>query len=185
MSVTVPAPGLLKPPAPLMTPVIVSVVPALLTVTVRVAANVVARLTVFVPAILLSARPPAPSVMALPPRVYPLPEIVMELNLELLMLLLVERFEAPLGNTRFSPPFPVGAAPPNQLALVFQFGFWAPVQVNVCAAPRAASVSRASNTSRAATRSRRTPRGAARRPVRWEQAGTSVLRLTSSNPPSS
>src|SRR2546427_10131853 len=138
MSVTVPAPALVKPPAPLMTPVIVSVVPALLTVTVRVAANVVARLTVFVPAILLSARPPAPSVMALPPRVYPLPQIVMELNLELLMLLLVERFEAPLGNTRFSPPFPVGAAPPNQLALVFQFGFLAPVQVNVCAAPRGA-----------------------------------------------
>src|SRR5437016_13568632 len=103
-----------------MTPVIVSVVPALLTVTVRVAANVVARLTVFVPAILLSARPPAPSVMALPPRVYPLPELVMELNWEVLVLLLVESFEAPLGNARFCRPFPVGAGPPNERVLVLQ-----------------------------------------------------------------
>src|SRR3989475_10253305 len=104
--------------------------------------------------------------------------MVMELKLVPLRLLLFVRFAAPLGKTRFSPPFPVGAAPPSQLPLVFQFGLLAPVQVNVCAAPRGASVSRASNTSRAATRSRRTPRGAARRPVRWEQAGTSVLRLT-------
>src|SRR2546427_7008105 len=111
--------------------------------------------------------------------------MVMELKLVPLRLLLFVRFAAPLGKTRFSPPFPVGAAPPSQLPLVFQFGLLAPVQVNVCAAPRGASVSRASNTSRAAMRSRRTPRGgAARRPVCWEQAGTSVLRLTSSNPPS-
>src|SRR2546426_3369680 len=88
--------------------------------------------------------------------------MVMELKLVPLRLLLFVRFAAPLGKTRFSPPFPVGAAPPSQLPLVFQFGLLAPVQVNVCAAPCGASVSRASNTSRAAMRSRRTPRGGGR-----------------------
>ena len=65
LKTTVPAPLLVNPPAPLMTPLIVSVVPALLTVTVRVAANETAKLIVFVPAALLSAKPPAPSVIAL------------------------------------------------------------------------------------------------------------------------
>src|SRR2546427_4964480 len=64
--------------------------------------------------------------------------MVMELKLVPLRLLLFVRFAAPLGKTRFSPPFPVGAAPPSQLPLVFQFGLLAPVQVNVCAAPRGA-----------------------------------------------
>src|SRR2546425_10909335 len=156
MSVTVPAPALVKPPAPLMTPLMVSVVPASLTVTVRVAANVMARLTVFVPAILLSAKPAAPSVRALPPRVYPLPEMVMELKLAPLKVLLFERRAAPLGKTRFSPPTPVGAAPPDQLLLVVHLLFpAAPVQVNVCAAPRGASNSEATTARKAATRPRR------------------------------
>jgi len=73
------------------------------------------RLTVFVPAILLSAKPPAPSVRALPLRVYPLPEMVMELKLAPFRVLLFERRAAPLGKTRFSPPAPVGATPPDQL----------------------------------------------------------------------
>src|SRR5207249_11364128 len=112
--------------------------------------------------------------------------MVMELKLVPLRLLLFVRFAAPLGKTRFSPPFPVGAAPPSQLPFVFQFGLLAPVQVNVCPAPLGGSVSRASNTSRAAMRSRRTPRrGAGRTPARWEQAATPLFRLTSTNPPAS
>src|SRR5256712_6160427 len=139
-----------------MTPLMVSVVPALLTVTVRVAANVRPRLTVFVPAILLSAKPPAASVRALPPRVYPLPEMVIELKLAPLKVLLFERCAAPLGKTRFSPPTPVGPTPPDQLLPLVHLLFPdPPVQVNVCAAPRGASVSKASTATRAATRPRR------------------------------
>src|SRR5438034_9726193 len=137
-----------------MTPLMVSVVPALLTVTMRVAAKVMLRLTVFVPPTLLSAKPPAPTVTGLLLRVYPLPLMMMELKLPLLRLLLVKRFAAPLGKTRFSPPFPGGATPPSQLPLVFQFGLLAPVQVNVCAAPRGVSTSKASTERAAAARPR-------------------------------
>src|SRR3989441_4147986 len=173
MSVTVPAPALVKPPAPLMTPLIVSVVPALLTVTVRGAANVRGRLTAFVPVILLSAKPPAPSVRALPPRVYPLPEMVMELKLAPLKVLLFERRAAPLGKTRSSPPVPVGATPPDQLLPLVHLLFPAPpLQVNVCAAPRGASVSRASHTRRAATRPLCTHREARQNPDSRKKAGS-------------
>src|SRR6266699_4580694 len=51
------------------------------------------------------------------------------------MLLFVSRFAAPLGKTRFSAPVPAGATPPAQLLPMLQFGFCAPVQVNVCARP--------------------------------------------------
>src|SRR5437016_3321072 len=136
-----------------MTSLMVSVVPALLTVTVRVAANVMRRVTVFVPAILLSARPPAASVRALPPRVYPLPEMVMELKLAPTKVLLFARRAAPPGKTRFSPPAPVGATPPDQLLPLVHLLFPdPPVQVNVCAAARGASVSTASTARTAAAR---------------------------------
>src|SRR5947199_9638448 len=78
--------------------------------------------------------------------------MVMELNLVPLRLLLFVRFAAPLGKTRFSPPFPVGAAPPSQLPLVFQFGLLAPVHVNVCASPRGVSVSKGSTARTTAAR---------------------------------
>src|SRR6266571_432696 len=135
LKTTVPAPLLVNPPAPLMTPLIVSVVPALLTVTVRVAANVTAKLIVFAPAALLSARPPAPIVIALLPSVYPLPLTVMVLKVALLRVLFVTRFAAPAGNTRFSAPVPEGATPPAQLLPTPQLAFCAPVHVNVCATP--------------------------------------------------
>src|SRR5207244_10637454 len=117
-----------------MTSLMVSVVPALLTVTVRVAANVMGRVTVFVPAILLSAKPPAASVRALPPRVYPLPEMVMELKLApTKKVLLFARCAAPPGKTRFSPPAPVGAPPPPQLLPLVRLLFLdPPVQVHLC-----------------------------------------------------
>src|SRR6266487_1264306 len=61
------------------------------------------------------------------------------------MLLLVSRFAAPLGKTRFSAPVPAGATPPAQLLPMLQFGFCAPVQVNVCARPGEANPPSASN----------------------------------------
>src|SRR5438445_407340 len=155
-SCRVPAPGFVRPAAPLVAPLMVRVVPALPTVTVRVAANARPRLMVFVPAILLSAQAPAASVRALPPRVYPLPEMVIELKLAPLKVLLFERCAAPVGRTRFSAPTPVGATPPDQLLPLVHLLFPdPPVQVNVCAAPRGASVSKATTAATAATRPRR------------------------------
>src|SRR6266516_813848 len=73
------------------------------------------------------------------------PLIVTELKVALFMLLLVSRFAAPLGKTRFSAPVPAGATPPAQLLPMLQFGFCAPVQVNVCARPGEANPPSASN----------------------------------------
>src|ERR1041385_8515588 len=73
---------------------------------------------------------------------------MIELKAALFTLLLVSRFAAPLGNTRFSAPEPVGATPPAQLLPILQLAFWAPVQVNVCAALGAAKPPSASTTRR-------------------------------------
>src|SRR2546427_12800728 len=96
--------------------------------------------------------------------------MVMELKLVPLRLLLFVRFAAPLGKTRFSPPFPVGATPPSQLPLVFQFGLLAPVHVNVCASPRGVSVSKGSTARTTAARLPLRAAGAELRRLRCSQS---------------
>ena len=77
---SVPSPDLVRPPAPVMAPLIVNVCPELVTVIVLVAAKAMARLMVFVPEAVLSVMLPV-SVMELPAKVKPLVSIVMSAKL--------------------------------------------------------------------------------------------------------
>ena len=109
-SSSVPAPAFVRPPAPVSW-----------------------RLRVVTDAAALAVRPAAPSAMRLPASVYPVPEIVIELNaVPLPKLFVFDGRAAPAGNTRSSPA--TGAVPP-QLSAVVQFASAPrPVQVRSVAA---------------------------------------------------
>ena len=112
VSTRVPAPFLVRPPAPLTTAPRVSEDATSLTVKVSVAANDIPRLMVFAADTPVSVRFPVPNATELPERVYPLPRNVIELKLvPAAMSLVLLRRAAPAGNTRSSPA--TGARPPQ------------------------------------------------------------------------
>src|SRR5262249_10645536 len=81
-----------------------------------------------------------PRVIAVPDRVYPLPDKLIELKTAPTRLLTLEGRAAAVGNTKLSVGIPVGAIPPAQFAAVLQLlSPPPPLQVNVAGVSRASS----------------------------------------------
>lgn len=129
----VPKPSLLIPPTPAILPEIVRVSAAFVTTMSRVTSKRISSAIVLPPEEALSVRParPGPKMIGFPESVYPLPEIVIELKIVFsVKSFVLERFDAPAGNTRSSPD--TGAVPPQLLATDHK-PFVVPVHVLVAA----------------------------------------------------